>query len=64
MSLLTLGTLYIWQALSINRSLSKAKAAAGMGQMNSRDLINTVIESVQEAGGKIDYAEVWHLVLC
>ncbi|KAL1816841.1 hypothetical protein ACET3Z_019415 [Daucus carota] len=46
------------KALSINRSLSKAKAAAGMGQINSRDLINTVIESVQEAGGKIDYAEI------
>lgn len=46
------------KALSINRSLSKAKTAAEMGQINSRDLINSVIESIHEAGGRIDYAEI------
>lgn len=46
------------KALSINRSLSKAKDTAEMGQKNSRDLINLVIESIQEAGGRIDYAEI------
>lgn len=46
------------KALSINRSLSKAKDAAEMGQINSRDLINSVTESIQEAGGRIDYAEI------
>ncbi|KAK1351246.1 Pantoate--beta-alanine ligase [Heracleum sosnowskyi] len=46
------------KALSINRSLSKAKDAVEMGQINSRDLINSVIESIQEAGGRIDYAEI------
>lgn len=49
---------YVLQALSINRSLSKAKSAAEKGHIKSRELINSVIESVQGAGGRIDYAEV------
>lgn len=46
------------KALSINRSLSKAKSAAEKGHIKSRELINSVIESVQGAGGRIDYAEI------
>ncbi|CAK9162386.1 unnamed protein product [Ilex paraguariensis] len=46
------------QALSINRSLSKAKCAAEKGQVNCRELRNSVIHAIHEAGGKIDYAEI------
>ena len=48
----------ILQALSISRSLTEAKAAAENGQVNCRELMNSVIRSVQGAGGLIDYAEV------
>ncbi|XP_071918734.1 pantoate--beta-alanine ligase-like [Coffea arabica] len=46
------------KALSISRSLTEAKVAAENGQVNCRELIKSVIQSVQEAGGLIDYAEV------
>ena len=46
------------QALSINRSLSRAKLAAEKGQTDCRELRDLVIQVVEEAGGRIDYAEV------
>lgn len=46
------------QALSINRSLSKAKLAVERGQVSSKELRNSVIQAIEEAGGKVDYAEV------
>ncbi|XAR60913.1 Pantoate--beta-alanine ligase [Bertholletia excelsa] len=46
------------KALSINRSLSKAKCAAQNGQVSSRALKNLVVQAIQEAGGKVDYAEI------
>lgn len=51
------------QALSISRSLSRAKFAAQNGQISSRELRNSVTQAILEAGGEIDYAEVrsWDL---
>ncbi|KAJ4960989.1 hypothetical protein NE237_020899 [Protea cynaroides] len=46
------------KALSINRSLSRAKVAAQNGQVSCRELRNSVIEAIQEGGGKVDYAEI------
>ncbi|PON51969.1 Pantoate-beta-alanine ligase [Parasponia andersonii] len=46
------------QALSINRSLSRARIAAEKGQVNCRELRDSVIEAIEEAGGKLDYAEI------
>ncbi|KAM7521796.1 hypothetical protein LguiA_011698 [Lonicera macranthoides] len=46
------------KALSISRSLSKAKAAVEKGQVSCRELRNSVTEAIQEAGGKVDYAEI------
>ena len=46
------------QALSINKSLLRAKSAAGDGQVHCEKLTNLVIQSVTDAGGRIDYAEV------
>ncbi|KAI8523206.1 hypothetical protein RHMOL_Rhmol13G0055400 [Rhododendron molle] len=46
------------KALSINQSLSKAKLAAEKGQVNCRELKDSVIQAVREAGGRIDYAEI------
>lgn len=46
------------QALSINRSLSRAKFAAEKGQTNCRELRDLVIQAIEEVGGRIDYAEV------
>ncbi|KAG5514719.1 hypothetical protein RHGRI_035944 [Rhododendron griersonianum] len=46
------------KALSINRSLSKAKLAAEKGQVNCRELKDSVFQAVLEAGGRIDYAEI------
>lgn len=46
------------QALSINRSLSRAKLTAEKGQTNCRELRDLVIQAVEEVGGRIDYAEV------
>lgn len=46
------------QALSINRSLTKAKSAAEKGLVNCEELRNSVIQTILEAGGRIDYAEI------
>ncbi|KAJ8441371.1 hypothetical protein Cgig2_009079 [Carnegiea gigantea] len=46
------------KALSINRSLSEAKLAVERGQMSSRELRSSVIQAIEEAGGKVDYAEI------
>ncbi|XP_038886858.1 pantoate--beta-alanine ligase isoform X2 [Benincasa hispida] len=45
------------KALSINRSLSKAKSAAERGELNCKRLKNLVVDEVREAGGELDYAE-------
>ncbi|KAF2284500.1 hypothetical protein GH714_025865 [Hevea brasiliensis] len=46
------------KALSINRSLLKAKSCAEKGQINCIELRDLVILAINEAGGKIDYAEI------
>ncbi|PIA36190.1 hypothetical protein AQUCO_03400242v1 [Aquilegia coerulea] len=46
------------KALSINRSLSRAKLAAENGQTSCRDLKDLVTQAMLEAGGIIDYAEI------
>ncbi|KAM6601736.1 pantoate--beta-alanine ligase isoform X1 [Cannabis sativa] len=46
------------QALSINKSLSRARIAAEKGHVNCKELIDMVIKAIHEAGGKVDYAEV------
>lgn len=46
------------QALSINRSLLRAKSSAENGHINCRELRDFVIQAISEAGGRIDYAEV------
>ncbi|PNX81807.1 pantoate-beta-alanine ligase-like protein, partial [Trifolium pratense] len=46
------------KALSINKSLSKAKSAVEDGQVQCEKLRNLVIQCITEAGGTIDYAEV------
>ncbi|CAO2839859.1 unnamed protein product [Amaranthus hypochondriacus] len=46
------------KALSIYRSLSKAKHAAEDGQVNCKRLKESVILAIEEAGGKVDYAEI------
>ncbi|XP_065873435.1 pantoate--beta-alanine ligase isoform X2 [Euphorbia lathyris] len=45
------------KALSINKSLFKAKSCAEDGQVNCSVLRDVVIQAITEAGGKIDYAE-------
>ncbi|KAF8392046.1 hypothetical protein HHK36_022386 [Tetracentron sinense] len=46
------------KAISINRSLTRAKCSAQNGQVCCRDLRNSVTQAIHEAGGKIDYAEI------
>ncbi|KAL5562085.1 hypothetical protein UlMin_031832 [Ulmus minor] len=46
------------KALSINKSLSRARVASEKGQLNCRELKDSVIEAIEEAGGRIDYAEI------
>ncbi|ESW17089.1 hypothetical protein PHAVU_007G209400 [Phaseolus vulgaris] len=46
------------KALSINKSLLKAKSAAEDGQVHCEKLKNLVIQCITEAGGRIDYAEI------
>ncbi|KAH7517523.1 hypothetical protein FEM48_Zijuj09G0073800 [Ziziphus jujuba var. spinosa] len=46
------------KALSINSSLSRARLAAEKGQINCRELRDLVIKAIEEAGGRIDYAEI------
>ena len=46
------------QALSIRRSLLKAKSAAEEGQVKCRELKDLAVQTISQAGGRIDYAEV------
>ncbi|XP_030547778.1 pantoate--beta-alanine ligase [Rhodamnia argentea] len=46
------------KALSISRSLSRAKSATEKGEVNCQNLKDSVIQAIQAAGGKIDYAEI------
>ncbi|KAJ6687025.1 CYTIDYLATE KINASE/PANTOATE-BETA-ALANINE LIGASE [Salix purpurea] len=46
------------KALSISRSLLGVKSAAENGHINCRELRDSVIQAVSEAGGRIDYAEI------
>ncbi|KAK3193366.1 hypothetical protein Dsin_024676 [Dipteronia sinensis] len=46
------------KALSINRSLFRAKSNVEKGQVNCKELRVTVIQAISEAGGRIDYAEI------
>ncbi|XP_022156035.1 pantoate--beta-alanine ligase [Momordica charantia] len=46
------------KALSINRSLSKAKSAAERGERNCKKLQNMMVDEILEAGGRLDYAEI------
>ncbi|XLR15523.1 hypothetical protein S83_043461 [Arachis hypogaea] len=45
-------------ALSINKSLLKAKSVATDGQVHCEKLRNLVVQCITKAGGQIDYAEV------
>ncbi|XP_050206203.1 pantoate--beta-alanine ligase [Mercurialis annua] len=46
------------KALSISKSLLKAKLHAEEGRTNCRELRDMVVQTINEAGGKIDYAEI------
>ncbi|KZV57808.1 Pantoate--beta-alanine ligase family protein [Dorcoceras hygrometricum] len=46
------------KALSISKSLFKAKFATEQGQVDCKELKDSLIHAIQEAGGKIDYAEI------
>ncbi|GMN50344.1 hypothetical protein TIFTF001_019499 [Ficus carica] len=46
------------QAASISRSLSRAKIAAEKGRVNCRELRDSVVKAIEEAGGRVDYAEI------
>ncbi|GFP83017.1 pantoate--beta-alanine ligase [Phtheirospermum japonicum] len=45
-------------ALSISKSMSNAKSAAEHGQVDCKELRDSVIKAIHEAGGKVDYAEI------
>ncbi|KAI3449875.1 hypothetical protein Pfo_006540 [Paulownia fortunei] len=46
------------KALSISKSLSNARFAAEKGQIDCKELRDSVIRAIHEAGGKVDYAEI------
>ncbi|XVE78061.1 hypothetical protein DITRI_Ditri13aG0114000 [Diplodiscus trichospermus] len=46
------------KALSISRSLLKAKSAAEEGQVKCRELKDMAVQNITQAGGRIDYAEI------
>ncbi|RDX98746.1 Pantoate--beta-alanine ligase, partial [Mucuna pruriens] len=46
------------KALSINKSLLRAKSAAEHGKVHCEKLRNVVIQCIADAGGRIDYAEI------
>ncbi|GLT51666.1 hypothetical protein SLA2020_250600 [Shorea laevis] len=46
------------KALSISRSLLKAKSDAKRGLGNCKELTDTDVQTITEAGGRIDYAEI------
>ncbi|XP_020531097.1 pantoate--beta-alanine ligase isoform X3 [Amborella trichopoda] len=45
-------------ALSINRCLSKAKSSIQSGEISCKQLRDSVMQEICEAGGRIDYAEI------
>ncbi|KAL3656011.1 hypothetical protein CASFOL_000407 [Castilleja foliolosa] len=45
-------------ALSISKSLSNAKFAAEQGQVDCKELRDSVIKAIYEAGGEVDYAKI------
>ncbi|ONK71221.1 uncharacterized protein A4U43_C04F6130 [Asparagus officinalis] len=46
------------KALCINKSLSEAKHAAQNGQNSSQELKSSIIQTIDKAGGKVDYVEI------
>ncbi|KAK4419475.1 Pantoate--beta-alanine ligase [Sesamum alatum] len=46
------------KALSISKSLFNAKRAAEKGNINCKELRDSVVRAIHEAGGKVDYAEI------
>ncbi|GLT64861.1 hypothetical protein SLA2020_373270 [Shorea laevis] len=46
------------KALSIRKSLLKAKSDAKIGLVNCKELTDTVVQTITQAGGRIDYAEI------
>ncbi|PRQ25571.1 putative pantoate--beta-alanine ligase (AMP-forming) [Rosa chinensis] len=46
------------KALSINKSLSRARFSAEKGLIRCKELTNSVIQAINEAGGRVDYAEI------
>ncbi|GLU07898.1 hypothetical protein SLE2022_248370 [Rubroshorea leprosula] len=46
------------KALSISRSLLKAKSDAKIGLVNCKELTDRVVQTITQAGGRIDYAEI------
>ncbi|KAK9943151.1 hypothetical protein M0R45_008769 [Rubus argutus] len=46
------------KALSINKSLSRARFFAEKGQISCKELTDLVIQAINEAGGRVDYAEI------
>ncbi|XP_073004634.1 pantoate--beta-alanine ligase [Typha latifolia] len=46
------------KALSINRSLTKAKSAALHGQNSSQEINDLIVQEICDAGGRIDYVEI------
>ncbi|CAA0833432.1 Pantoate--beta-alanine ligase [Striga hermonthica] len=46
------------KALSISKSLLSAKFAAEHNQVDFKELRDSVVRAIQEAGGKVDYAEI------
>ncbi|XP_044492903.1 pantoate--beta-alanine ligase [Mangifera indica] len=46
------------KALSISKSLFRAKCSAEKGQINCKELRGLVIQAINDTGGRIDYAEI------
>ncbi|KAJ4757180.1 Pantothenate synthetase [Rhynchospora pubera] len=46
------------QALSINKALSEAKVHVSKGSVSSQELKDRIIQTVADAGGRIDYVEI------
>lgn len=46
------------KALSISKSLSRARLAAEKGQTNCIELRDSVAQAIHESGGRLDYAEI------
>ncbi|KAJ1704689.1 hypothetical protein LUZ63_004468 [Rhynchospora breviuscula] len=46
------------QALSINKALSEAKVHISKGSVSSQEIKDRIIQTVSDAGGRIDYVEI------